>query len=150
MSQVKRIVVATDFTPTADAATAFAIDLAKQMGASITLVHAYEIPVYGFPDAAFVVPPGIAAKMHDAATAGLAAAATRFGSSGVSIETAVQEGPPWDVLNEVAPRIGADLVVIGTHGRRGFAHALLGSVAERVVRTCKVPVLTVRTPDKRG
>jgi nucleotide-binding universal stress UspA family protein len=47
-----------------------------------------------------------------------------------------------------AKQTGADLIVMGTHGRRGFSHAFMGSVAERVVRTASCPVLTVRTPEK--
>jgi nucleotide-binding universal stress UspA family protein len=148
MAPISTILVATDFTPPADAALDFALGLAKQLGAKVALVHAYEIPIYGFPDAAFVVPPGVAQKMLDAATVGLEATVARCGGAGGAIESYVQEGPPWDVINEVAAKVGAGLVVVGTHGRRGVAHALMGSVAERLVRVANVPVLTVRTPKK--
>lgn len=114
----------------------------------MALVHAYEIPIYGFPDAAFVVPPGVAQKMLDAATVGLEATVARCPATDPPIESYVQEGAPWDVINEVAAKVGAGLVVVGTHGRRGVAHALMGSVAERLVRVANVPVLTVRTPKK--
>ena len=57
----------------------------------------------------------------------------------------VRLGAPWEEILSVATERGADLVVVGTHGRRGFAHALMGSVAERVVRLSTIPVLTVRS-----
>jgi nucleotide-binding universal stress UspA family protein len=144
MRKIQTILVATDFAPPADGALEFALDLAEELGASIALVHAYEIPIYGFPDAAFVAAPGFAQKLLDQATASLDATVARCAGRGVHIESYVREGSPWDVINEVTETVGAGLVVVGTHGRHGFAHALLGSVAEHIVRVATVPVVTVR------
>ncbi len=64
-----------------------------------------------------------------------------------NIEPLLASGPPWEQILQVAKERGADLIVMGTHGRRGLSHALLGSVAEKVVRISPIPVLTVGTPD---
>lgn len=64
--------------------------------------------------------------------------------AGVIVRTLVRSGAPAEVIPAVAVELGADLIVMGTHGRTGWKHAMLGSIAERVVRTATVPVLTVR------
>jgi len=65
--------------------------------------------------------------------------------SGVARELAVEIGEPGNLIVAAQQRLGADLVVMATHGRRGLKHLVLGSVAERVVRESAVPVLTVRS-----
>jgi nucleotide-binding universal stress UspA family protein len=71
---------------------------------------------------------------------------------GVPIESVLKSGDPRDVVPAVAKDLGCDLIVLGTHGRRGLARALLGSVAESILRTSHVPVLAVRghEPKKSG
>jgi nucleotide-binding universal stress UspA family protein len=143
MGPIHRIVVATDFSDLADTVVDQALDLAKQLNASITLVHAYEIPIYGFPDGVLVAPADVASHIGAAAQASLDAIAKRHETRGVSIATVLRVGPPWDEINAVAAEKSADLIVVGTHGRRGLARALLGSTAERVIRTAKLPVYVV-------
>ena len=70
----------------------------------------------------------------------LASLRAHFSSADASLRT----GVPADEILAVAAEVRADLIVMGTHGRRGFSHLLMGSVAERVVRTSPIPVLTVR------
>jgi nucleotide-binding universal stress UspA family protein len=74
--------------------------------------------------------------------------ATRAGAAGVACRTKMVEGLPATEIVQRAREIGADLIVIGTHGRRGIAHVVLGSVAERVVQHAPCPVLTVPVPRK--
>jgi nucleotide-binding universal stress UspA family protein len=143
MSPIHGILVATDFTEIADHALDYGVDLARQLGVGVTLVHAYEIPVYGFPSGAFVVPPDFASRLMEAAQTSLEASVGRHKDSGVKLESVLRAGRPWEVINEVAGERGCDLVVVGTHGRRGLSRALLGSIAERVLRTCSLPVLAV-------
>ena len=64
----------------------------------------------------------------------------------VGVITVVRQGPPYETVVEYADEVDADLIVMGTHGRRGLPRYFLGSVTERVVRTADVPVLTVRMP----
>jgi nucleotide-binding universal stress UspA family protein len=146
MSLPKRILVATDFSETSDRALDYAIDLASRIGASVIVMHAYELPIVGFPDGAFLASADVASRISTAAQNGLdATVAARF-TRGVDLKKVLKQDAPWDAVNAVAKEVGAELVVCGTHGRKGLAHALLGSVAEKVVRTCDVPVLTIRGP----
>ena len=146
MLSLKRILVPTDFTETSDKALDFAIELAQKFDASITVMHAFEIPVIGFPDGALVATADIASRIQEAGRAGLDAAVTARASRGVKIESVLREGPAEDEIKAVAEDTKADLIVIGTHGRRGIARALLGSVAENVIRTVKIPVLAIHGP----
>jgi nucleotide-binding universal stress UspA family protein len=141
---LKRILVPTDFTETSDRALEWAIALAARVGASVTVMHAYEIPIVGFPDGAIVATPEMAARIADASRVTLESAVDRQRQQGVKLDSVLREGVAWEEINAVAASIGADLIVIGTHGRRGFARALLGSVAENVVRTADRPVVTLR------
>jgi nucleotide-binding universal stress UspA family protein len=143
MSTIQRIVVATDFSDLADTVVDQALDLAKQLGASITLVHSYEIPIYGFPDGVLVAPAETAARISTAAQSSLENLAGRHAPRGVPITTVLRMGAAWDEINAVAAETKADLIVVGTHGRRGLARALLGSTAERVIRTATLPVYVV-------
>ncbi len=144
MKRIERIVVATDFSGIADQALDNAINLAKQLGASITLVHAYELPIYGFPDGALITTADMATRIMTSAQEGLTAAVERRKATGVVIKPVLRTGVPWEEINAVAVDELADLIVVGTHGRRGFSRALLGSVAERLIRTATRPVLVVR------
>lgn len=109
-------------------------------------MHSYDIPVVGFPDGALVPTAEIAKQITDAARSGLSALVDAKSARGVPVEGVLREGVAWEEINKLADEIGADLIVIGTHGRRGLARALLGSVAENVIRTSHKPVLTIHGP----
>jgi nucleotide-binding universal stress UspA family protein len=147
MLMLKRILVAVDFTETSDKAFDFALELAAKFDAQLTAVHAFEIPVLGFPDGALVATADIAARIQESARQGLDAAVSgRQGRGGVKIESVLREGVPQEEIKAVAEEWKADLIVIGTHGRKGLARALLGSVAENVIRTVKTPVMVIHGP----
>ena len=148
---VNRILVPTDFSETADKALAYAKELASKMGASLHLVHVYSDP-YGVaacaPEVYAPVPAEVRQRARDEVRERLferldADEEQRFrGSRGI-------------VRGLIAPQIvdyaesqDIDLIIMGTHGRRGVAHLLLGSVAEHVVRTARCPVLTVRAESR--
>jgi len=144
MKHIEKIVVGTDFSDIAERAVDQAMDLAAQVGAFVTIVHAYELPVYSFPDGVVVSSAEAADKMTTELIRRLEALAERQRDRGVSVKTALRMGAPWDELNRVATEEGADVIVVGTHGRRGFSRVILGSVAERMVRTAVRPLLIVR------
>jgi nucleotide-binding universal stress UspA family protein len=144
MAELRRILVPTDFTETSDHALEWALDLAKRLGAALTVLHAYEIPIVGFPDGAIIATPEIAGRIADASKAALESVMAKIRDRGVAVDGVLREGVPWEEINAVSDAIDADLVVIGTHGRRGLTRALLGSVAENVVRTAKRPIVTIR------
>jgi nucleotide-binding universal stress UspA family protein len=146
MADFRRILVPTDFTETSELALDWAITLAERLGSRITLMHSYEIPIVGFPDGALVATPDVALRIADASRSALDTAVARRRGLPVAVEGLLREGVAWEEINRVAEEIDADLIVIGTHGRKGLARALLGSVAEKVVRTAHRPVTLIRGP----
>jgi nucleotide-binding universal stress UspA family protein len=140
-STIRSILVPHDFSETAERALAFTLDLAAPLGARINVMFAYDVLAYGFPEA-----PSMAMdtnQVERAARTALEGVASRARRPGVAVECVVRRGPAWSEINAAAKETSADLIVIGTHGRRGVARALIGSVAEKVVRTAPCPVLTV-------
>jgi nucleotide-binding universal stress UspA family protein len=136
------ILCGVDFSEPSRVALRSATELAKTFGASLTLQHVYESPIDMAPPATIL--PTVQADMRRART-GLAdwqAEAKRLGADDVRIVWT--EGTPWQEITKRAHDYGHDLVVVGTHGRTGLQHALIGSVAERVVRHAPCPVITIR------
>jgi nucleotide-binding universal stress UspA family protein len=148
MTELRRILVPTDFTETSDHALDWALGIAAKVGAAVTLLHSYELPIIGFPDGTILPTPDIASHIADASRSALDATVKRLAGRGVAIASVLREGVAYEEINAVAESIDADLIVIGTHGRKGLARALLGSVAENVIRTASRPVVTIR--DKHG
>ncbi|MES1171714.1 MAG: universal stress protein [Bacteroidota bacterium] len=141
---MRRVLVPTDFSETADRALTLAIRFAKLVRAAIDLVHVYPLPVYAPATdvpGAFPLPPTpeILADVEH----GLARAAARVRDAGVECQVASMEGRASDEIVAHATKIGADLIVMGSHGRSGLRRALLGSVAEQVLHKVKCPVLVV-------
>jgi nucleotide-binding universal stress UspA family protein len=143
MSLPKRILVATDFSETSDSALDYAIDFAKAVGAKITVAHVYELPIYGFPNGAMVATAEVATQIMTAAQEAMKATGAARAGSGVELTPLVRQGNTSAEVRAIAEEVGADLIIIGTHGRSGLSHALLGSVAEKIVRTSTLPVLTI-------
>lgn len=142
---IQHILVAHDFGEAAQAALAYATDLAEKLKARVTVVHAYEIPVYGFPEGLALTAETVG-RIEAVTGEAMQGVVRRARRPGVDIEGVLRQGPAWSEIVAAAAELKADLVVVGTHGRRGLAHALLGSVAEKVVRSAPCPVLTVREP----
>lgn len=145
----KRIAVAVDGSKTSDAALAEGIKLAKEMGASILLIHACEeMPVIMQPDATSLVDTEMLMQaIVKAGKALLQKNSDMAHSAGLAAETQLIEtyvGRAGSEVTQAAQKWGADLLVVGTHGRKGFAHLLMGSVAENVMRTATMSVLLVR------
>ena len=151
LSDIKEILVPIDFTATSEHALDYAVDFAKTVGAKITVLHAYELPIYGFPDGALVASADVASRILSGAQAGLQAAIEKRKASGVELRAVLRDGPPSEEIAAVAKESKADLVILGTHGRSGLRRAIMGSVAEEVIRACECPVLTIHhDPAKKG
>ncbi len=158
MDVFNRILVPVDFSAHSDLALRYATTLADRLGATVEVLHVVEDPfVSGAWRAEAVVPnvPELLADLVRAARAKLDDVATAAASKGLrlttTVLTTVATGEPADSICNYARTEKFDLIVMGTHGRRGVSHALMGSVAERVIRKAPCPVLTVRemTPDAR-
>jgi nucleotide-binding universal stress UspA family protein len=149
MARIARVMVPTDFSAPADLALDYARDLAKQFGARVDLVHVFDDP---FVSGAFVgdgtvmIPVETREALENQAREELARRHAAHASALPGSSTALLVGPPAKRIVEHAKENGADLIVMGTHGRTGLGHLLLGSIAERVVRTAPCPVLTTRQP----
>lgn len=147
MPRFERILVATDFSPASDAALEHARTLARQFGSSLNLVHVFEDP---FTSGAFVgdgtvmMPMDLREALLESAGAQLADRHAAHAEALPGSSTDLLIGSGAKSIVEHAQTTHADLIVMGTHGRTGLPHLLLGSVAERVVRTATCPVLTTR------
>jgi nucleotide-binding universal stress UspA family protein len=145
----KTILVPHDFSASANHATAIARDEAKLHGGTLVLLHVIDLPYQLSPDAVIVpdetgAPISVKQYAIQSAEAHLEDIADRLAKDGVTAKGAVVIGVPVDEINRAVDQHHIDLVVMGTHGRTGFRHLVAGSVAERVVRSAKVPVLTIR------
>jgi nucleotide-binding universal stress UspA family protein len=147
MTLPKTILVPHDFGTGSDHALVYAAELAKAIGAELVVMHAYEIPMIGFPDGAIIATPELATRVSEAAQIGLTKAIEQLPAGGVPARTILKQGPTWRTIIDAATEIGAGMIVMGTHGRHGLPRALLGSVAEKVVRSAHCPVLTVHSDD---
>jgi nucleotide-binding universal stress UspA family protein len=138
-----RIVVPTDFSPLADAALDVAIDLAKLAGARIAIVHV-SAPVMVLPPPFELVPvPTLFPDDPRRIQEGLEARGVRVAEAGLAFDVADLTGTvPTEILR-YATEHHADLVIMGTHGHGSVGHAMLGSVAERVLHGARCPVMVV-------
>ena len=151
MSRFKRILHPSDFSRASGAAFAKAVQLAKDNRAELVLVHVFTLPLQMMGEA--YIPPDAYAEIEASTRAwakkGLDKLLAKAKQSGVRARGLVLEGIPHARITRAARSNRTDLIVMGTHGRRGFSHAMLGSDAERVVRESPVPVLLVRHPESR-
>ena len=145
----KTILVPHDFSSSANHAVAIARDEAKAHGAKLILLHVIDLP-FGLKPETVIVPDETGAPINvkdyavKLAEEHLADLAARLAKDGITPTTFLRLGKPEDEIVKFANENHIDLIAMGTHGRTGLAHMLVGSVAERVVRTSKCPVLTIR------
>lgn len=145
MNLVKKILAPTDLSSASESALDEAVGLARAMGASLTLLNVYQLP-QPIPDPDLAFGAAVIQEAEGAARQLLEHTRTalrRRTTNCPPIELKVTLGAPHEEIVAEATGGGYDLVVMGTHGRKGFKRMLIGSVAERVVRLCSVPVLTV-------
>src|SRR5262245_4397584 len=132
--RIKRVLCAVDFSEPSREALHFAVDVARQYGAELTLLHVYAVPGYAFPEGVVVAAPeGMTDVLHEieASLETWRKNATARGALNVRIATA--QGSAAAEIVHYAEDHDIDMIVVGTHGRGGLAHVLLGSVAEKVV-----------------
>lgn len=143
MEQIESILVPTDFSAGSRRAAEFACGLAKVLKARITLLHVLHVPTAEYGDAVYATVVDRMPSLLRSCEAALQAEAAAVSESDVEIATLLREGNAAHEIANVARTQKVDLVIIATHGRRGLARGLLGSVTEKVVRLSTVPVLTL-------
>jgi nucleotide-binding universal stress UspA family protein len=144
---IKRILVPVDFSDTSLHALDYAIEFGKPFKAALTVLFVVEPVYYATPADLYGPAADLGALLEEQRRIGkeqLARLAADLKKRRVPAQTVLQTGTAYQVITDAARKVKADLIVLGTHGRTGFTHLLLGSVAERVVRTAPCPVITVR------
>lgn len=142
----QRILVPTDFSKTAKFAVEHAVALARDMNARIDLAHSVFVPnVYEVP-----APIDIERQIENVAKERLLALRSEVEAAGVDVEIHVAHETPTVGIRNLAEKLGSDCIVMGTKGLTGLAHVVLGSTAERVLRTAPCPVLTVAAAPPEG
>lgn len=145
MKPFRKILVPVDFSTHSTEAIRYAADLSRRYEASVTLAHAHQPPEYAFPEGYLLHKASDQTSTLAQLEQQLAAAKSEAqGAGALGVETKMLEGVPAAAIIGFAEASAQDLIVMGTRGRTGLGHALLGSVAEKVVRSAPCPVLTVR------
>ena len=144
MKPIERILVATDLSSCAGSAADVAAELALQVNAAVDVVTVVDTLPLGeaYGDASYRAER--IAVIHDEARQKAAAFADHHFKGIKSVKVHVRDGTTSKEIVQAAQDLGSDLIVVGTHGRTGLAHLVIGSIAEKVVRSSAVPVLTVR------
>jgi nucleotide-binding universal stress UspA family protein len=145
MKPFKKILVPVDFSLHSAEAIRTGADLSRRFDAALTLVHVYEPAAYALPEGYVLYTAQQLADLLSEFEKRLAAAKRDAeAAGGLRVETHQLQGGAAVEIVEFANKNAIDLIVMGTHGRTGLKHALMGSVAERVVRTAPCPVLTLK------
>jgi len=146
--KIKRILCPTDFSAIAEKAVEYAVFLASSHNAELQLLHVVD-HLHGFDNYLILsmTPDEIAERMEGHANEDLSEVVNQIKET-VKIQKAVRHGKASVQIVEMAKETKADLIVIGTHGRTGLSHVIIGSVAEAVIRHAHCPVLVVRDTDQ--
>ena len=141
----KTILFATDFSESSEHAFSYALSLAERFDSRLAMIHVISEPV---DLRGFYVPHISFDKLEEEIEQGARKMMEKFCETHcrgyAKLDTFVVPGIPYDEIIRKAQEIGADLIVVGTHGRTGLDHVLFGSTAEKVVRKSPVPVMTIR------
>lgn len=143
MSDAGTIAVAVDFEAASEKALALGQELATKLGCELALLHVYQLPIYTYPGLEPGVLPAYQSEVTAAAKRALDGLAAKHGVT----RAFLREGDPATEVLAAVEELRPKMLVLGTHGRRGLSHLLLGSVAEKIVRRATVPVVTVRADE---
>lgn len=146
MKAIKHILVPTDFSEPSERAVAMALELASTFGARITVLHVWSVPQAGYAE-------GLTWPIDEMRAAARRALDDTFKSitrRHPSTDAVLRMGLEWKEILDLVEERDIDLIVMGTHGRRGLPRLVLGSVAEKVVRMSPVPVLTLGVRSGEG
>jgi nucleotide-binding universal stress UspA family protein len=141
--------VPTDFSKHSETALKYAVSFAEKFGAEIYLLHVVQDFALFLPDTVTAGPPILppVEELTAAVRTALDRIVKEHHLERLQVHGEAREGTPYHEIITFAKEKDVDLIIMGTHGRTGLAHLLLGSVAEKVVRKAPCPVLTVRDPE---
>lgn len=138
---LRTILVATDLAPESPPIVDYAFEMAEKLGALVHVLHAYPIVVVPGADGAGFIP---FQALHERALQRVREATRAHHASSSMGKCVVDLGPASTIINEMADELAVDLIIVGTHARKGVQRWVTGSVAEGVLRESKVPVLVLR------
>ncbi len=141
--EYKRILCPVDFSDISTRVLQTAADLANRFGAELYVIHVFQLPASSLPEAVYEAPVDLEDQIQKRLGAKLNEFIKETKIPEVKITTGVYEGVPHVEIISSARENHADMIVMGTRGKTGLTHVLLGSVAERVIRHAEAPVLTV-------
>jgi len=147
MELPKTILVPTDFSECSADALQYAVQLAAKLGARLYVMHVWQAPIAGW-EGGWAIPPEVTDAIEKASRDQLTTfvANARKDNPQLKVEALCLEGDARLSIVRRAKEFKVDLIIMGTHGRRGLSHALLGSVTENVIRNAPCAVLAVRQP----
>ena len=142
MADFRKILVPTDFSPDSMRAVDYAAELASVLGSEVVVTHVVSAPQYpfGFGDGSL---PAICEELTDAVRQHLDKIVAELAAKGVRARSELRDGHVFEQLTAVVVEEEPSLIVLSTHGYSGFKHMMLGSIAEKVVRSGPCPVLVV-------
>jgi universal stress protein A len=143
---VHHVLVPLDFSTYAEQALDYAIALAQTLQARVTLLHVIQPPAVVKVEGGIWPSSTFLQDLEAAVTRDMEGYLARVTAAGLAGEIAVVHGVPFQEILDTAKARQVDLIIMGTHGRTGLSHVLLGSVAEKVVRLAPCPVLVARQP----
>jgi nucleotide-binding universal stress UspA family protein len=141
--QIKQILVPTDFSPNAQRALKYAIELARQCSAKLHLLHTPVVPTYLLMDLSYSPGPEAVTRILNDAQDELDGQSKMIEEAGVEHFSVIREGIVHEVIRDYAREHDVDLAVIGTHGRTGVSKLMYGSVTERVIKTVHTPIIVI-------
>lgn len=148
--EIGKILCPVDFSESSQYALRYAIDLARQFDAQLTLLHVVEVPflpsyaMAGVPDLSLPLE-----QIEEGAREGLQELVERCRGKWPKVEGELRTGTAFVEIIGYAKETETDMIVMGTHGRTGLSHIIIGSVAEKVVRKAPCPVLSIRHPESK-
>jgi nucleotide-binding universal stress UspA family protein len=146
MIDLRRILVPIDFSKYSQNALTYAVALAEKFDAELYLLHVVQNLAVFFPDILAVSAPSTE-ELNQSVRRALDRVIQESRMGNLKVHTEVRQGTPFYEIINYAQENTIDLIVMGTHGRTGLVHVLMGSVTEKVVRKSPCPVLTVRHPE---
>ncbi|MEP9411566.1 MAG: universal stress protein [Candidatus Brocadia sp.] len=147
MINIKNILCPIDYSVYSEMALKYAIEFAEKYQAKLYLMHVLDIRVYDINEPDLYNVNIVDSETIDKLRERLLRCVSEDTKGRISVEAIIIQGVPFAEIIKASRDYKIDLIVIGTHGRTGLSHAIMGSVAEKVVRKAPCPVLTIRHPE---
>ena len=145
----KNILLCTDFSANSRAVQQYAVEFAETFSANLTIIHVVDSALLGYSSLNEKIPVEVRSLLGEidkSVTKALGIVAAECGKHVAQVRSCSRMGRPGAEILKASKELGSDLIVMGTHGRTGLQHLLLGSTAAQVLRGAHCPVLVVRSP----